>query len=375
MRIVDLRNDSRIMRVSGTRNVSQVNRIARHHSATASGDVFAFQNHWRNVLRWITGGYHYIILRDGTVQWVYDDHVISNGVGGHNTNTIHICLVGSGNFTAAQEQSFDAIVRTIRARRPNITVANVLGHREFSGHASNQCPGINMVNVRARLSGPVAPPAGNQFTHVVQRGETLDAIARRHGVTVAQLVEWNGIRNPNLLQVGQRLVVRLGAPPVTPQPPPPPPAGNLFPVGTIVQFRGGPHHANATATAATGTNRTAGRARVTALAANARNQYHLVGSQGGAGNQNSNVHGWVKASLVQAVTAQPSSQGSFRVRVNVPLLNIRAGAGTNHRINGTITDRGIYTITEVRQGTGSAAGWGRLKSGAGWIALDLVARV
>ena len=169
--------------------------------------------------------------------------------------------------------------------------------------------------------------------------------------------------NPNLRDVGM------------PTTPPNPPADNLFPVGTIVQFRGGVHHASSTATASSGAARTAGRARVTALAANARNQYHLVGSQGGAGNQNSNVHGWVQASLVEAVTASPPTQGSFRVRVNAPLLNIRAGAGTNHRINGTITDRGVYTITEVRAGVGSTAGWGRLKSGAGWISLDFATRI
>lgn len=33
---------------------------------------------------------------------------------------------------------------------------------------------------------------------------------------------------------------------------------------------------------------------------------------------------------------------------------------------------GIYTIVEVKSGKGSEKGWGRLKSGAGWIALDHV---
>ena len=31
---------------------------------------------------------------------------------------------------------------------------------------------------------------------------------------------------------------------------------------------------------------------------------------------------------------------------------------------------GVYTIVEVKSGKGSTAGWGRLKSGAGWISLD-----
>ena len=31
---------------------------------------------------------------------------------------------------------------------------------------------------------------------------------------------------------------------------------------------------------------------------------------------------------------------------------------------------GVYTIVEVKSGKGSTAGWGRLKSGVGWISLD-----
>ena len=214
--MVDLRNDPRIMPISGTRNVNQVTRSARHHSGTATGDVFAFQNHWRNVLRWITGGYHFVILRNGFIQWVYDFHVISNGVGGHNTDTVHVCLVGSGSFTPEQERAYEWLMNShIRPRIPAITVPRVLGHREFSGHASNQCPGINMTNVRARLSGPVAPQPPTSpvdaTTHTVVRGETLSGIALRFNTTVAELQRLNNIPNPNLIRVGQVLTIRQNA--------------------------------------------------------------------------------------------------------------------------------------------------------------------
>jgi LysM repeat protein len=46
--------------------------------------------------------------------------------------------------------------------------------------------------------------------HVVQRGETLTAIAQEYGVTVADLMEWNNLRNANRLYAGQRLVVKPG---------------------------------------------------------------------------------------------------------------------------------------------------------------------
>ena len=39
------------------------------------------------------------------------------------------------------------------------------------------------------------------------------------------------------------------------------------------------------------------------------------------------------------------------------------------------TSVGVFTILEVKSGKGSTSGWGRLKSGAGWISLDFVKRV
>ncbi|EPH90235.1 N-acetylmuramoyl-L-alanine amidase, partial [Enterococcus faecalis 06-MB-DW-09] len=134
------------------RSVAGITKIARHHSATATGDVWAFQNHWRGPLGWGTGGYHEIILRDGSVQLIYRDNVTTNGVGNHNSKTYHICVVGNGSFTAEQEKAFDERARAAM-QRFNLKPADVLGHNEFSGHASNSCPGINMATVRSRLSG------------------------------------------------------------------------------------------------------------------------------------------------------------------------------------------------------------------------------
>lgn len=48
-------------------------------------------------------------------------------------------------------------------------------------------------------------------THMVKRGETASAIARRYGLTVASLASKNGLRRPYTLLPGQRLVVSSGA--------------------------------------------------------------------------------------------------------------------------------------------------------------------
>ncbi len=59
------------------------------------------------------------------------------------------------------------------------------------------------------LRSPSRPPSATPalLTHQIKRGETLTIIAARYGVTVAALQKANGITDPNLIFVGQILVI------------------------------------------------------------------------------------------------------------------------------------------------------------------------
>ena len=59
----------------------------------------------------------------------------------------------------------------------------------------------------------------------------------------------------------------------------------------------------------------------------------------------------------------PDAFTPYTVKVTASALNYRSGPGTQYKINGTIRDKGIYTIVDEENG------WGKLKSGAGWISL------
>lgn len=65
----------------------------------------------------------------------------------------------------------------------------------------------------------------------------------------------------------------------------------------------------------------------------------------------------------------------FKVKVDITDLNIRTGAGTNYAKTGEKTGVGVFTITEVKEGKGADTGWGKLKSGAGWVSLDYCTRL
>lgn len=85
----------------------------------------------------------------------------------------------------------------------------------------------------------------------------------------------------------------------------------------------------------------------------------------------------INVKFLSVVGTSGSQQTTFKpylVEVNTSALNIRAGAGTNYNKTGCITSGGVYTIVAESAGQGSDKGWGKLKSGAGWISLDYCIR-
>lgn len=69
------------------------------------------------------------------------------------------------------------------------------------------------------------------------------------------------------------------------------------------------------------------------------------------------------------LSAPAASSSGYRVRITASALNVRAGAGTAYKIATTVKKGEVYTI--VRE----LNGWGKLKSGAGWIKLSYTERV
>ena len=69
----------------------------------------------------------------------------------------------------------------------------------------------------------------------------------------------------------------------------------------------------------------------------------------------------------------PAPSTTFKVKVTANTLHVRKGAGVNYGIATSVHKGEVYTITQtVKNG---AYTWGKLKSGAGWIALDYTTRI
>lgn len=79
------------------------------------------------------------------------------------------------------------------------------------------------------------------------------------------------------------------------------------------------------------------------------------------------INTWVSVNVLQKVGGTDATTFKpYLVKVTASELNIRKGPGTGYAVTGSIKDKGIYTIV-LEDASGE---WGKLKSGAGWIALD-----
>ena len=71
-----------------------------------------------------------------------------------------------------------------------------------------------------------------------------------------------------------------------------------------------------------------------------------------------------KLGATTASATVKQSESSYKVKVTTDVLNVRAGAGTNYKINMAVKRGEVYTIVE------ESGGWGKLKSKSGWINLE-----
>lgn len=105
------------------------------------------QNYWRNSRGWTRPGYHIIINADGTTETLAPFSEITNGVKGHNANSIHICYKGGvvagksvDNRTPQQKATMERLVRELKLKFPS---ARILGHRDFPG-VKKACPSFDV---------------------------------------------------------------------------------------------------------------------------------------------------------------------------------------------------------------------------------------
>ncbi|ATB44222.1 murein transglycosylase [Cystobacter fuscus] len=111
---------------------------------------------------------------------------------------------GSGSYTVRSGDTLSGI-----AQRHGTTVSALAQANGIKNPDLIQVGQKLSIPGKGGASAPSAPSSGSG-SYTVRSGDTLSGIAQRYGTTVSALAQANGIKNPNLIQVGQKLRVPAG---------------------------------------------------------------------------------------------------------------------------------------------------------------------
>jgi len=125
---------------------------------------------------------------------------------GATTSSSLIATLPAGSVVTSDQAIIQGNYRWIRQPRGNGKYGYLV-----TGPASNTLAYVTKVGAAKK-----ATPKPAQTVYVVKSGDTLSGIAAKYGTTAAKLGQLNGLKNLNSIGVGQRLVV--GNSSVTPKP-------------------------------------------------------------------------------------------------------------------------------------------------------------
>jgi len=117
-----------------TRNIKYIfiHTAASNKNATPNTLMNYFFAPEPNGRYWNTGGYHWVIEQNGDATRIYNDSVVTNGVEGFNSNSIHLNWIGgatSFNMTQNQAYTMSRLLKKYLNTYPN---AKVIGHNQIT---------------------------------------------------------------------------------------------------------------------------------------------------------------------------------------------------------------------------------------------------
>ena len=133
-----------------------------------------------------------------------------------------LALLGAQTAWAAPQAS--GLVHVVRVGDTMYSIARTYGTTVWAIAAANGIANPNLIFVGQRLHIPSGAPPGPMpgGVYIVRPGDTLSSIARHFGVSLPALIAANHIVNPNCIFAGQRLIIPGGAccrPPARPSAP------------------------------------------------------------------------------------------------------------------------------------------------------------
>ena len=112
----------------------------------------------------------------------------------------------AGTYIVKSGDSLSRIARNNQVSLSSLMEVNGMNNRSIIRPGQTLIlPGASTIPAPAASKPTIVPPGAT--THVVKKGENLTRIASVYGVSIAQIMSWNGLTDPGKIRVGQSLVV------------------------------------------------------------------------------------------------------------------------------------------------------------------------
>lgn len=135
----------------------KINKIILHCSATPPTMDIGVNviREWHLDRGFTDVGYHWVIMRNGTLEKGRPEVEMGAHAKGHNEDSVGVCLVGGvndlnepdANYTLAQYSTLSFLFRHLKLKYNNPAI---LGHRDLSG-TGKACPCVDATALAANL--------------------------------------------------------------------------------------------------------------------------------------------------------------------------------------------------------------------------------
>lgn len=131
----------------------------------------------------------------------------SGGVDADQTDT----ELGANSYQVVKGDTLSLIARKHNVRLSELLIENGMSMSSIIRPGQRlkipgQATGQRSESTQSSETPSRIVPSGAS-THIVKKGENLSRISAIYGVSVAQIMEWNGLSNPSLIRAGQPLII------------------------------------------------------------------------------------------------------------------------------------------------------------------------
>ena len=142
------------------RDTKKISAIVVHQTDSEDQGMFSpYQTaaYHVNTNDWPAIGYHYYIIKDGTIFQTNEDNLITYHASGFNSNTLGVVITGEhkcsqsepeNNYDIIDKKQYNALIFTLAklSNKYYIPVDRIIGHTETG--SPKPCPNLNMVQLR-----------------------------------------------------------------------------------------------------------------------------------------------------------------------------------------------------------------------------------